>query len=669
MPEVDTIASGSNGWLKPNRNTLNTRYLGQLLVLLGAVLLSDCQPISMPLLSEPKWIYTDLRILDEADASNPEQDFLAGYLRLLGNELQIRLDFLDLNTLPATDLYLALDSMPGGTEELPWHQPVALAWDALLVIPASGELQVLGPDQTSIPGSGLRVVRDPIQDTITISILADSLPGKFLPARLQVFSTPSGSTTISDESGVFFSDGVPPDPAPVLMVFWDTLPAYTPALSLRRWDGAHTGPLGGRHGLYNLLRTARARNIPLVLLDLKTPASLSALDYVEGLSMVAGMADRGQLILPEVQLGFIPDQDENASTWLQVYGWNQADFLDRGRKLGAAFGLPVSPFIYSPAGLSSAFSGSSRLTFTFNPQLNEPQRTRWQQQAVLELPLVLPPAVPTIDGPDLAMRRQLIQAALDPTNRAGSDLTVLGGDLPASAWGNPEIARATFSYLVSHPWIRLLNAYDLLGLPIPEIEAQPAAITSTGDASGFPQSLETAPKNSLGQAAQQAYASLYAPVYPHPSELPALRAAYLGVVQVLLTAARWAEEPAPIQDCTADIDLDGQPECLLGSTQLLAVIQPENGELSFLFAIGKNGPHQLVGPGYQFISGLSEPKSWKLGAGLDSDPGAAGGAFRDPVQPGTPPNVYSLQEGAGNLVFESQENSLRKIYWSGGCIS
>jgi hypothetical protein len=631
------------------------------LILMVALCLSSCQPAGRSI-TEPKWVYSDLRILDQADAPAPAQDFLAGYLRVLGPEIQIRLDFLDLEVIPTSDLYLSLDSIPGGASELPWHVPLDLAWDTLLVIPAAGEMQVLAPDLHPISGSGLRVIRDPIQDSVTISLLANSLPGGGLPGKLLVISTDSGSTTIRDELGTFLTDDFPPKPAPVLLAFWDTLPAYTPALGLRRWDGAHTGPLGGRHGLYNLLRTARARQVPVALLDLKTPTSLAALDYVGGLAMVIEMAEQGQLILPAVQTGFIPPQAASQPTWLQTAGWIQPDFAIQNRQIEAGFGLPSSQFTYSPAGLSSEIPGSGRVIFTFNATLDSAQLSRWQQQLVIELPPELPAAAPTIDGPDLSMRRQIIQAALSPAGQDGAALVVLGGDLPGSAWGNPEIARASFSYLVSHPWIRLLNASDLLGLPVPEIPAKSMPPMTSTSPAGFLGGRETLRKNNLGQAAWQAFASLYDPVYPHPPELAGLREGYLGTVQVLLFAARWAEQPLPVQDCTQDIDLDGQPECLLGDERLLAVIQPENGELTYVFALGVDGPHQLIGPGYQFTSGLSEPETWEIGAGFESDPGTGAGAFRDPVQPGQPEMAYFVQEKPNGLDFISTGGAVLKRY-------
>ncbi len=647
-----------------NRHKIKARSatLIWFLTILTAGCLSSCQTPGGEPLAEPNWAYTDLRILDHADASAPELDFLAGYLRVLGPEIQIRLDFLDLAELPATDLYLALDSTPGGASELPWHVPLDLAWDTLLVIPASGEMQVLSPDLHAINGSGLRVVRDPIHDSVTISLIAKSLPGGGLPGRMRVISTQPGSTAIQDELGTFLTDVFPPAPAPVLLAFWDSLPAVTPALGLRRWDGAHTGPIGGRHGLYNLLRTARARQVPLTLLDLKTPASLAALDYIGGIGMITEMAKQGQLILPDVQPGFIPDQSGRQPTWLESAGWDQPEFAIQNSQIAAGFGLADSQFTYSPAGLSSKLIGPGRVIFTFNPSINSPELTRWLRQLVIELPLELPAAAPTINGPDIPMRREIIQAALSFANQSSSKLVVLGGDLPGSPWGNPEIARATFNYLVAHPWIRLLNAHDLIGLPLPEASARTAPPATFTSAASIMQGMEASQRNNLDQAAWQAYAGLYDPVYPHPPELAAVRESYLGTVQVLFLAARWADQPSPVRDCSQDIDLDGQPECMLGDEQLFAVIQPESGELTFVFAMGSDGPHQLIGPDYQFVSGLSEPSTWEIGAGFRSDPASAGGAFQDPILPGEPERVYLLQESPNGLAFRSTDGAVQKLY-------
>jgi hypothetical protein len=89
----------------------------------------------------------------------------------------------------------------------------------------------------------------------------------------------------------------------VLLAFWNTVPAYTPAQALRRWDGAHTGPYGERHGLHLLLQAVRRSKVPVVLLDLKTPAALSALDFLGKLPQIQNLSTQGLLILPEALPG------------------------------------------------------------------------------------------------------------------------------------------------------------------------------------------------------------------------------------------------------------------------------------------------------------------------------------------------------------------------------
>ncbi len=249
------------------------------------------------------WSYADLRLLDPADADLPSHDLVAVYLRRSGDDLQLRLDLLAGVDRLDYDLYLALQTGLGGTHRLPIQTQAGLAWDTLLVIPAAGPLQVLTPAGASRPGAALSVFRDPVDDAVLISLhLPIPIPGSSLslaasPLQLQVFLTPAGSTpndglpSLADQTSILRSNDPPPAPANLLLAFWDVYPAYTPATALRRWDGAHTGPLGGHHGLYNLLRTANAAGVPLALLDLKDPASLSALDYAGGLELVRQMVE------------------------------------------------------------------------------------------------------------------------------------------------------------------------------------------------------------------------------------------------------------------------------------------------------------------------------------------------------------------------------------------
>jgi hypothetical protein len=89
----------------------------------------------------------------------------------------------------------------------------------------------------------------------------------------------------------------------LLLAFWDIFPAFSPAQSIRKWDGAHTGPYGERHGLALLLKNIKRYSTPAVLLDLRSPPALSALDHMQALSLVRELVNRKLLILPDVLPG------------------------------------------------------------------------------------------------------------------------------------------------------------------------------------------------------------------------------------------------------------------------------------------------------------------------------------------------------------------------------
>ncbi len=225
-----------------------------------------------------EWYYTDLLSLDPSDTENPDLDLVALYARKHGGRLEIRIDLLESTDFQDIDLYLAIDSRSGGSHDLPIKGKTDLEWENLISIPSHGEIQIEGIDGAEKGGLGVLVVRSPEIDAILVEMNANPLQentdgldfGK--PEKMQIFITHAGSSDIADQSEPVSFDGFPPPRANVIFAFWESYNAYSPATALRRWDGAHTGPNGGRHGLFNLLRTARSAQIPLFLLDLKEPA-------------------------------------------------------------------------------------------------------------------------------------------------------------------------------------------------------------------------------------------------------------------------------------------------------------------------------------------------------------------------------------------------------------
>jgi hypothetical protein len=634
-----------------------------------SVILAACVPVQVPSASAQDWAYADLRILDPVDAPAPNHDLIAGYARQRPGELQLRLDLLDLSPQPEFDLYLALDFLPGGTTTLPIQAATDLQWDTLLIIPAFGQIQIITPREDAyqlrpFPPTSLRVLRDPSLNALTISINYLAGSNSRQPVAIQVFLTTTGQTAVADTMESFRLDGLPPQPAQVLFAFWNAFPAYSPAQALRRWDGAHTGPQGGRHGLYNLLRVARSAQVPITLLDLNQPAALSALDYMGEMGMVKEMAAGGLLTLPQSLPGFPGKLDDSGiktpPNWVLDQVWQD------GRLAALAFGLPTSPFIFTPAGLApyqatqaesmpagvrGVFLPASSLNSTTQSQIpGTTAKLRWQDQVVIPIPGFgisdTPSQQATEAGLSLERRQALIDTALasQPSSGENAPILVLGGDLPASSWGNPELARLAFHYISAHPWIRVLTAQDLLstGPTAPASpNPQPATATNRMDEEAerhqeLLDDLRNAPPNPLGLAAWQTYLAAYTPAYPSPTKLPTLRSSYLGQVGVLLEAARWAEKPASIATCEADPDLDGHAECILASEEIYVVIELDlGGYLASAFSISPDGQaHQLIGPSSQIISGLSESSTWDLSHGALTDPGVIPGAFLNPLVPG-----------------------------------
>ena len=204
---------------------------------------------------------------------------------------------------------MVFDITPGGNYSLPLDTNAELPWDFLVVIPAISKPQIYTsttkPEAGQIieegfPGFIPRAIRDPWNDSVIVSLNQSAIPETKYPYRLQVFITPSGSMKVVDRLGPVLSDNLPPGRAPILLAFWDVFPAATPAQALRRWDGAHTGPYGERHGLNVLLTSVRRNKVPVFLLDLKSPAFLSALDYLGVIFSIQDLSNQRLVFLPEV---------------------------------------------------------------------------------------------------------------------------------------------------------------------------------------------------------------------------------------------------------------------------------------------------------------------------------------------------------------------------------
>jgi hypothetical protein len=543
------------------------------------------------------WSYPDLKSLDPVDASEPAYDLIALYTQSKADQALIRFDFLEHANLPNYDLYLALDTHIGGTNQLPINGQSDIKWDRLIVIPAAGRIKILDKNEQMIGKAAIRIIRDTQQDSLEISLNQKSLfPANFQPAKtvrytLQAFLTPQGSTHISDQIGPIHSDSISPSPAKVLFAFWDCFPAYTPATALRRWSGAHTGPLGGSHGLSHLISTSQAVGIPIVLLDLKIPPALSALDQMGRLGTIKEIEKNDEVILPEpIPLRLGASANHNP-LFIQSLSQYQTDIAQE-------FGIPASNFSFSLYG-SIPKEDSSKLIFLKQAepaaQLTPVNPSRWENKVIIpinELDNQTQNGQATEQGLSLDVKRALIETALSNNQRTGKNhpILVLGGALPESTWGIPNLARSSFQYINNHPWIKPLTVQDLnslsRGLPENNIqlnETQDQNIIVASNIQELEQALLESPDNMISQAAWQAYISLISPVYPSSPNLPSLRSNYISNVWSLLEASHWAKDPYEKSSCNMDPDRDGQNECLIANRDSFTLFEIEYGAISFAF--------------------------------------------------------------------------------------
>jgi hypothetical protein len=620
------------------------RRLLSLLILLLLLLPAGCA-------APPRhsgWKRADLRQLDPVDASGPEVDILAVYTRLARLSVEIRVDLLDL--APSDELRLQI--------RLTDHRNFA-ARPLVVSLPTRRDLPRSGRAARD-PGARPRLARDYRLDTLIVRLDRARIGGRF---RVDVFTFAGASASPADRALAIHSNGLPPgEAAPVLLAFWDAFPAATPAQALRRWDGAHTGPEGGRHGLKYLLQAADRHGLPIALLDLKNAAGLAALDHVGGTARLHDLQGRGLLILPDVATADPAGRSLNLS-----------------RRAAAGFGLAASPFVYAPAarGEPSRPLPGSRPQFVSLPDRAHLARSGGGR-------LIPLPAADEVEateaGPAIPVRRALIEAALTPDP---SDLVVLGGSLPNSTWGIPERVGPTLAWLAGHPWIRALDGRDLQTLPpSPAVLGPPISEPGSGEtqgglppASAWFSALAAAPDDALTGLAWQSYLSLTARAAE--PELRHLGAGYLGQLGGLLAAGAWARSPYRGEACSADLDLDGSPECILANDRFFAVIDPLAAGLTHLFYLDEAGPHQLIGPSSQFAVGLSDPSAWEPGGGVMADPSVLPGAFyegpRDSpgYEPAIAPGAITLtQPAAGSIkAYRLSGTGLEVAYQAPGAVT
>jgi len=229
-----------------------------------------------------------------------------------------------------------------------------------------------------------------------------------------------------------------------------------------------------------------------------------------------------------------------------------------------------------------------------------------------------------------------------------------------------------FSYIATHPWIQVLSSQDLSTLNnLPpnsksaDVKNQesnnhnvqsPSAktLTVTKIQQSILKALNQSPQNSLTAQAWQTYNSLSS---IDSSDLSLIRSNYIGQIGEMIAAAKWADNPAPAETCSVDLDYDGVNECVLANTKIFVVIDKEGGNIPFVFTRDNKGAHQLIGPTWEFIVGLGDPSSWNSNLGIRSDPEQILGAFSDNLNNW---NMYDVKQSNNEIELINNKLSINK---------
>lgn len=258
---------------------------------------------------EENWTYSDLHAIDPIEGITPEAELIAYYSRVVDDDIQIRLDLLDVDPSQFIDLHLLFDFKPGGSTESPGGYQVASAdfyWEYELHISNANYITVADSNGNAIENLGVSIYRDSFMDTIYISLPGGVFGHKIDPYTIvAIAASPSSSvdsTTAYDTLGPSRSDSPPPPAVKVLLAFWDTFQSATPAQALRSWDGAHTGPDSNRHGLRFLFDAANKYRLPIHILDANEKETMSALEYL-GVGDVSMLLKRTGLLFGRLICG------------------------------------------------------------------------------------------------------------------------------------------------------------------------------------------------------------------------------------------------------------------------------------------------------------------------------------------------------------------------------
>lgn len=609
-----------------------------------SIFLISCQSninyVPMSLMQD--WTYKDLKSLDPIDMERPDQDMIAVYSRINDQWMQFRIDFLDLEAKRSQDIYIFVDTNPGGVNEAKLMSDIVVqldvSWEYMIVIPANGDTKLLENDYKAVPGSRLIYYQDITQDYIVLSVKRNSLPFVMAVTKLQVYITAANQPEYIDQMTPFLIDESPPPRAKVLFMFWNTFLSSTPAETIRSWAGAHSGPNSSRHGLKYLLDAAAETKTPLILVDFINPENLSALDYINVLPGINKFVNLGILefatnLCKRVNIDFEQQKDVYEGKQLEfVLLKNNCDVLNR--------------------------------KYLFNSVIDYAQCTTKNELSLQSIHLIT-----SLKEYSEMVKILLHSAIVDPNYTIA-----IGGDFNNSLLGEPSFSILFFSYIKHHPWIQVISLSNTTEFPpLASLTSPPASEEGSGETitnfgpqyftsstttdifSSIFSALEESPINQISILGRQMFSSL---TQSSSINLLRLKANYIGQLKNIVTASFWAENGKPINSCGLDLDYDNQNECILANENVFMIIEPEGAYIPFVFSRDDKGIHQLIGPTWEFIVGLSDPSEWDYSDGILSDPSQIPGGVYDMAKVVT----YNVLEEENVIVLSTENLAVRKSF-------
>ena len=601
--------------------------------LVVSLLLTSCIPVRIvPPAPWQDWVIDDVLWLSPGPIN--QNGLIAVYFRKAELSCQFRLDLLNYSSNSFYDFQITLFL----------HSPVSHLLnqsDYTLILPSNSEAFLLSGTDQQKSTRGIQVFRNPALDGIVLQLVNQELcgaPNFYLQAELKMTD---GS--ILDSTPMIFSNASAPIPAYLLLAFWDTLPASTPLQLLRRWDGAHTGPFGQRHGLKILAGAAEKYQVPVFLLDLKQPNSLAGLELLNQTNWIRRLQQNNVLVLPD-------------STWGSILAKTYT--LDLAQQVTKSYNFQSSQLVFSPDGSSSpahagyfsftqnpapVFSNSASRIFPlpYSPDQSPPE---WIAQSV------------TSEG----LSEYALQTLLSNAHDEENNLLVLGGSLPSSLMADLTVAEPIMAYISAHPWIHPVSQDDLMSLPAKSLSNKLSNITSPPsrvEEEVF-LSLQTSQTNEFSTSAWEMFLNLTNVKRQDPS-YPILQK-YLPQIYNLLEASHWVDQPEERADCSLDLDEDGSHDCILSNRNIFLILDPLGGRIEFAAGCNTSGScSQIIGTSAQLSAGLSDPTSWNINHPYNPDPDVIPGALDDP---NSVPLLYTIVQETDSISFTNPENGTTKIY-------